>query len=522
MDIANATAAGPSYGILDVIMGNVPKEEKAEGKEFEPMLNLIKALEKKKDEDGSADGGRTDKETSFGTNAVDYRFVNTPGINAAMNTSENQALLQWAEAQGLPKERAQATLLLATMKAEAKQQNVVPQQPSATVPQVSLQKLIDGNQDVYQNETKPQVSLQELIDGNQDVHQRETKEMNGTKVISQTIPEGFLIKEAFGKIDRSDFPVDRMLSTQEYLQLQKMQTDLPQSEQLIAKESHVISEGRQNLALEQNALPNSKINVAQNTTFHIAGGGMALTSKEFSRGAEDGAGGDKSDADSKEQPNIKLAGKADKMAMEQIMELPGHMDVNPADKTMVGGVLVKEIFLTNKAHNELRTGLMDEVSRSVSAQAVKGGGEMKLIIHPDNLGELKLKVSTKNDQVEVRVIADNDQVVGMLKKSAEELRSALSHQNLTLAKFDVNIADHTVNATSHTQNGQFAGFAGSQQQQQMNGNNNGGGRFSQSQEFSGMRENLGTAPKVRNMNGSKITVSSSRAQRGMNRLDVVA
>ena len=55
MDISNATAAGPSYGILDVIMGKTPKEEKAEGKEFEPMLNLIKALEKQKDEDGIVD-----------------------------------------------------------------------------------------------------------------------------------------------------------------------------------------------------------------------------------------------------------------------------------------------------------------------------------------------------------------------------------------------------------------------------------------------------------------------------------
>jgi hypothetical protein len=80
MDMANATAAGPSYGLIDVLFGNTPKEEaKADGEGFGNLLKLIKTLGQQTDED-TTDKSRTDKETTSGRMGNEIPYSVMPGM----------------------------------------------------------------------------------------------------------------------------------------------------------------------------------------------------------------------------------------------------------------------------------------------------------------------------------------------------------------------------------------------------------------------------------------------------------
>lgn len=520
MDMSNATAAGPSYGLLDIIMGNVPQEGKAEGTEFEPMLNLIKALEKKKDEDSTADS-RTDQETKLGTNSVDYRFVNMPGMNAVMSTPENQTLLNWAEAQGMSPTRAQATLLLATVKAQAKQESAkaMALPPGMQVMQPKEQEV--WNKYLAANPSAPSPTLDSIgeMDAQQNLTADQLLEMRSGKnqAITQgnlknAIPEGLFVKEALMNQQSMAKPAEKLMSTQDYLQIQQQMNSPAQPKQTSLGE-----------AKEKASVADAESNAPSVKNVAVTGGALGasvanLASKSFQQSADDGAmGGDKKSSE-KEQSTA----KTDKVNAKDVpIEFPMSTNMDTGLKVAAGTVLSKDIFLTGMKPQELRTNLLDEVAQSVRTQAVKGGGEMKLIIHPDNLGELKLKVSTRDSKVEVSVTADNDQVAGILRKSADDLRTALGEQNLALAKFDVKVADNTTNAMSNSHNGNMDNFLSQQNQlaqdfrQGMNEQSRGG--FAQ--EFSGGRNSL-AASDIKS--ASKQKAVAPRIKSSTNRLDVVA
>ncbi|HEY8278958.1 MAG TPA: flagellar hook-length control protein FliK [Bdellovibrionota bacterium] len=117
---------------------------------------------------------------------------------------------------------------------------------------------------------------------------------------------------------------------------------------------------------------------------------------------------------------------------------------------------------------EMRNVLLGEVGSSVALHAHKGGGEMRLVIHPDDMGELKLKVGTKNGKVEVEVTAQNEDVAKLIRGGSKELENSLREQNLSLAKLEVTVNDTSVASTDtktslneqfFSQNQQHSGFS---------------------------------------------------------------
>src|SRR5690606_11276496 len=109
---------------------------------------------------------------------------------------------------------------------------------------------------------------------------------------------------------------------------------------------------------------------------------------------------------------------------------------------------VREVFISDTRPEQVRGRLVGEVAESVGIQAKQGGGEMKLVIHPEHMGELKLKVGAKDGSVQVSVTADTNEVAQSLRASQSDLRDALSSQNLTLSKFEVNVANDSSMASN--------------------------------------------------------------------------
>ena len=105
MDMSNTTAAGPSRGILDLIFGssNDPEAAQAGGQEFGNLMNLIKALNGKKDvEAQGGDISRTREETMLGKNVADSGVAGMPGMNVAAPNFQGDQL---ASADGMDLEK---------------------------------------------------------------------------------------------------------------------------------------------------------------------------------------------------------------------------------------------------------------------------------------------------------------------------------------------------------------------------------------------------------------------------------
>ncbi|RYZ95742.1 MAG: flagellar hook-length control protein FliK, partial [Proteobacteria bacterium] len=112
------------------------------------------------------------------------------------------------------------------------------------------------------------------------------------------------------------------------------------------------------------------------------------------------------------------------------------------------GSNVKELFLNGTSAQAVKAELLGEVNQSISQTALKGGGEVHIVIRPEGLGEVRLRVEAKDGKIGVHMTADNEDVAKALKGGSKELEAALRDQSLTLGKFEVSVkADAPVAAT---------------------------------------------------------------------------
>jgi hypothetical protein len=109
-------------------------------------------------------------------------------------------------------------------------------------------------------------------------------------------------------------------------------------------------------------------------------------------------------------------------------------------------------------------GVQDQLSHEAVANVASGiknlganGGEMKIHLRPEGLGELHVKVTTQGQQVGLQIQASDENAKKILQDSMSTLKESLASQNLSLAKVDVSIA--------HAFSGNDAGHSQHQQQQ---------------------------------------------------------
>jgi flagellar hook-length control protein FliK len=80
------------------------------------------------------------------------------------------------------------------------------------------------------------------------------------------------------------------------------------------------------------------------------------------------------------------------------------------------------------------------LSNQISSFAPKGGGEMRIRLNPDNLGELLIRVTTSGKDVGLKVQATRGEAKKILEESVMSLKDALSAQNLSLSRVDFTVA----------------------------------------------------------------------------------
>ena len=508
MDISNATAAGPSEGLLDLIFGSKSKEaESGDGKGFDALMNLVKALNKNDKEEGSQDLSRTDKGTGLGKGEGDSLANLVSNQNAA------------AQEERQMRDRMAALQAIALLPPTA-----------AVTPQAPLPKL-DSEQvnRVLQDNSLPQLSQSELklldsVNAKVDEANLSHKFIMGGSPAEAEAPQaapmanaaldGGLARELARKgVDARDIKgvetqgvaPEKFLSTESYLKMHES----------FGKGAAKEAEGsNRDLADAPQAGPSRGVHANQNLV------GSAVQE----------AGGKEKDLFGRAHHELadKLPGAGRKgqapvggaFASELLQQLDGNR---------AGGEL-KNVYLPAKPE-QMRPVLLNEVETGVQAQAVKGGGEMRLVIHPPELGQVTLKVGAKNGKVEVEVGAENSKVADMIRGGSQELENSLKDQNLALTKFEVTVADNgsaPLTAGSEAKNSTNDQFLSQNQNGfgQMGRDDGGFSRWDGSQQSGGRDSGFGSfaaEDRARSTAAAKVKNMSTTASRDSSRrLDVVA
>lgn len=119
----------------------------------------------------------------------------------------------------------------------------------------------------------------------------------------------------------------------------------------------------------------------------------------------------------------------------------------------VNNLATGEALAMNAADGKAnRAEAIQSVINNAQALSQKGGGEMKMILKPEHLGEIQLKVSMQGNQVNVSMVAEKPEAKKLLEQNIQELKHGLATHNLSMEKVDVSLSDKS-QSFQHQQNG---------------------------------------------------------------------
>lgn len=206
---------------------------------------------------------------------------------------------------------------------------------------------------------------------------------------------------------------------------------------------------------------------------------------------------------------------------------------------LVDGVKAAEVKQMNLhvtqgagAQERLSSDALSGLSTNLRSFAQQGGGEVRIKLHPENLGELHLRVSTRGDQVGLHIQASDERARKLIEDSMSHLKESLAGHNLSLSRVDIAVAP----GAGQSMSGEQRHDQGNQQQSQagfqdMMGRHPGQGGFQSQNGGAGPwsrgsraeRDGLDASQTIRRSSGFGASAPAARAgAAGSSRLDVRA
>jgi len=154
-------------------------------------------------------------------------------------------------------------------------------------------------------------------------------------------------------------------------------------------------------------------------------------------------------------------------------EGPNVLPFNAGANAMkVDGSVVAGSMSQNRLNSESVGGIAQSIRQ------LGNGGEVRIRLKPDHLGELHLKVMTggkAGSEVGLQIHASDDRAKKILEESLGSLRESLAAQNLSLAKVDVQVAQPSSSANlGNDSNQDRPGLSGQQNFSSNSGDGNRG------------------------------------------------
>jgi flagellar hook-length control protein FliK len=96
---------------------------------------------------------------------------------------------------------------------------------------------------------------------------------------------------------------------------------------------------------------------------------------------------------------------------------------------------------SNYQNNKIADGNFEEIVRQFTLLMRKGGGEAKLLLQPEHLGSLKLRIQLDRGEVATSIVVDNQAVKDLILSRLNILQESLLEHGFDLGSFEVGVKD---------------------------------------------------------------------------------
>lgn len=154
----------------------------------------------------------------------------------------------------------------------------------------------------------------------------------------------------------------------------------------------------------------------------------------------------------------------DSISKAGVMPGPIHESGIPGNRAPLGGaalqngvpVLTGHVTSGSMAKDRLSSESVNGIGMQIRGfQNVGNGGEIRVRLKPDHLGELNLRVSTRGNQVGLQIQASDERAKKILEDSMSALRDSLATQSLSLGKVEVTLASASMQSSGQQNQGSF-------------------------------------------------------------------
>ncbi len=121
---------------------------------------------------------------------------------------------------------------------------------------------------------------------------------------------------------------------------------------------------------------------------------------------------------------------------------------------------------THYQFQKIADGNFDEIIKQFTLILNRGGGEARLHLHPESLGELKLRIKLSNNEVSTNMLVDNQSVKDLIMERLNVLTESLQEQGFHLGSFQVEVKDKkndSYEVLNGTSGGRAAAVAGEEE-----------------------------------------------------------
>lgn len=240
----------------------------------------------------------------------------------------------------------------------------------------------------------------------------------------------------------------------------------------------------------------------------------------------------------KKVSNAGNAGDGEASGLEKSAALTAGLSANSRSlANEVDGVpkeMRAQVTQGGDTQNRMATDGLMSLSNNIRNMTPQGGGEIRVRLNPENLGELHVRVVTDGKQVGLQIQASDEKAKKILEVSMSDLRESLSRQHLNLGSIELTVGSSQSGSFAGNGAGNSGGNSQSQTQSPFHTPNqglenmfNGGGNSnsgSGSQEGTTGREAWNASPLRTAVPGGVISnrMSATAAAKANGRLDVQA
>lgn len=99
-----------------------------------------------------------------------------------------------------------------------------------------------------------------------------------------------------------------------------------------------------------------------------------------------------------------------------------------------------EFVMANRPTESQHAQNVKTISEQADLMVQKGGGEIKVRLQPEGLGEILLKVRTKGANVHLEMVAENSEAKRLIENGLSDLKANLAHHKLSVENVKVEVA----------------------------------------------------------------------------------